>query len=148
MGVRRKQHGVGYTCKLLNHRMRHKPLPPLEQVESLLEICENSPSGLKWKVKRKNRNPGDVAGTCRPSGHWQVKINNTHYGVHRIIFLLQNKYDPKDSVVDHCFGTEKPLELRAASRAENRWNSKKQKMVKVSTKEFTGIKEISTGAPP
>lgn len=107
--------------------MRHKPLPPLEQVEALLEICKNSPSGLKWKVKRKNRNPGDVAGTCRPSGHWQVKINNVHYGVHRIIFLLQNKYDPKDSVVDHRFGTEKPLELRAASRAENRWNSKKQK---------------------
>ena len=106
--------------------MKHRPLPPLKQIEALLEISESSPSGLIWKVKRKNRNPGDIAGTCRPSGHWQIKINNIHYGVHRIIFLLQNKYDPKDSVIDHKAGTEKPLELRAASRAENRWNSKKQ----------------------
>lgn len=107
--------------------MPYKPLPSLEEVEILLEISKSSPSGLRWKVKRKNRNPGDIAGTCRPSGHWQVKINNIQYGVHRIIFLLQNKYDPKDFVVDHRFGTQKPLELRAASKAENRWNSKKQK---------------------
>lgn len=116
--------------------MPYKPLPPLEQIETLLEISEDSPSGLRWKVKRKNRNPGDIAGTRRPSGHWQVKINNVHYGVHRLIFLLQNKYDPKDSVVDHKIGTQNPLELRAASRAQNRWNSKKHKKGK---SKFKGV---------
>ena len=59
----------------------------------------------------------------RSSGHWQVKVNNKEYGVHRIIFLLQHGYDPGNYIVDHAKGTSAPLDLRLATRQQNRYNS-------------------------
>lgn len=107
-------------------------------LKNFFEVSETSESGLIWKIKRKNRNPGDKAGTKRPSGHWQVKINNEFYGVHRIIFYLKTGYDPGEYVVDHVKGTDHPLELRIATRSQNRCNSQSSK-TKNRTSKYKGV---------
>jgi len=55
---------------------------------------------LIWKINKGRRaKAGDIAGNVHPNGRSQVQIDGKLYGVHRIIFLLHNKYLPE--LVDH-----------------------------------------------
>jgi hypothetical protein len=120
------------------HTKKHKPLPPLSLLKDFFEVSKTSESGLVWRIKRKGRNPGDTAGTKRPSGHWQVKINNQLYGVHRIIFYLETGCNPGNYIVDHIKGTDYPLELRMATSSQNRCNSKSSQ-TKNRTSRYKGV---------
>ena len=122
-----------------------KPLPPLELLQELFEICAESPSGLCWKKPRAwSLKPGDVAGRKNKTGYWQVTITTDKvkkYLNHRIIYFLQTNEDPGLFHVDHVFGIHDPLNLRLATHSENAANSKKRKSVanKKCSSKFKGV---------
>ena len=110
-----------------------KPLPPLELLQELFYVSETSPSGLRWKNPRSRRlKAGDVAGTRRSDGRWQVgiKTNKTIvYLTHRITYFLQTNKSPGLLQVDHVFGIRNPLNLRLATSSENNFNRTKSSTV-------------------
>lgn len=56
---------------------------------------------LTWKVKKAYRiNVGDIAGFLDANGYYTVKIDNSSYKVHRIVWLLVYGYNPENHL-DH-----------------------------------------------
>ena len=93
---------------------KHRPLPPIELLNELLEIVPIAPSqfeiqsGLVWKVNRTGTaRAGSVAGTKKPSlitpgrFDWQVQVDERAYLVSRLIYLMANGVDPGELTVDH-----------------------------------------------
>ena len=93
---------------------KHKPLPPLERLNELLEIVPIDPSqfetcsGLVWKVNQGTRGrAGNVAGTKRPNTKkqgrfdWKVKFDGRLYMASRVIYFMANGVDPGELEVDH-----------------------------------------------
>jgi len=93
---------------------KHRPLPPIELLNELLEIVPIAPSqfeiqsGLVWKVNRTGTaRAGSVAGTKKPSlitpgrFDWQVQVDERAYLVSRLIYLMANGVDPGELEVDH-----------------------------------------------
>jgi hypothetical protein len=108
--------------------MRHKPLPPLSEVESRLALSEKSPSGLVWTQKgTRGIKPGDAAGKQLPNKYWTVRFNEQSFYAHRLVYLLQTKEDPLEKEVDHVNGFEEPLNVRVATSRENNYNLSKRK---------------------
>lgn len=108
--------------------MRHKPLPPLSEVESRLTLSEKSPSGLVWTQKgTRGIKPGDVAGKQLPNKYWTVRFNGQPFYAHRLVYLLQTKKDPLEKEVDHVNGFDEPLNVRVVTSSENNYNLRKRK---------------------
>jgi len=88
---------------------RHKPMPPLWRLQELLELSDNYPSGLQWRVKKACNAAGSQAG--RPNkvtGYYMVSIDNDVYLAHRIVYYLRSGLDPLDTDVVHVYdNTEK-----------------------------------------
>ena len=93
---------------------KHRPLPPLERLNELLEIVPIAPSqfeiqsGLVWKVRRQGtKGIGSVAGSKQPCPRkpgrfdWRVKVDQRHYLVSRVIYFMANGVDPGEFEVDH-----------------------------------------------
>jgi len=92
---------------------KHKPLPPLERLNELLEIVPIAPSqfeiqsGLVWKVSRGSQKAGNVAGTKRPNSEtpgrfdWRVGVDGRYYYVSRLIYFMANGVDPGELEIDH-----------------------------------------------
>ena len=118
-----------------------KPLPPLELLQELFEICSDSPSGLRWKKPRATTlKYGDVAGNCIKNGYWQIGITTDKprkYYAHRIVYCLQTGKDPIGLEVDHINGTGDPLALRIATPSENAYNIRKKQ--NTTSSRFKGV---------
>ena len=93
---------------------KHKPLPPLERLNELLEIVPipksqfEIQSGLVWKVWRGGTaRAGNVAGSKKPRPRkpgrfdWQVGVDGRDYLVSRVIYFMANGEDPGELEVDH-----------------------------------------------
>ena len=107
---------------------------PLEYIQSILKIDENSPSGLAWIKKAK------IAGSLkayREKGvltgkkYWVMKVpyGGKRYDlmVHRVILLLKEKKLDPDKEVDHIDNdslNNSPKNLRESTHSENMHNSK------------------------
>ena len=66
---------------------------------------------------------GSKAGTVNKDGYVKVTINSKKYSVHRIVFMMQHGYLPKE--IDHinCNPSDNRIEnLRAVNRTQNRYN--------------------------
>ena len=68
-----------------------------------LEICPDSPTGLRWKKSRQSSSKtGDVAGCIdRGNGYCQVSIAGRGLRAHRVVFLLDAGIDPHPFSIDH-----------------------------------------------
>ena len=122
--------------------MSIRPLPPIEYLNEALEICNDSPTGLKWRNRPKShfrtnkgwktsntRDAGNNAGSKKMSGDgvesYSVKLNQLVFPAHRIIFALYSQRDPWPLEVDHidrCATNNHPDNLRVATRNENARN--------------------------
>ena len=127
---------------------------PLEYIQSMLKIDEDSPSGLtwlprddveeKWNSRYANKNAGCKVTNASGYKKWNVQVTyndkkNTLL-CSRIIFLLHNGYLTKDKEIDHADGNSlnnKINNLRESTRDQNQHNAKLQKNNK------SGVKGVS-----
>jgi hypothetical protein len=111
--------------------MKTIPLPPLKFLEELLEVDEDSPSGLRWKKLQApcQKKPGDVAGGHSHKGYWKVSVTykGTKYSLrtHRIVLFLKTGEDPGSNQVDHMTKRSNNTEVRVATPSQNGANSRK-----------------------
>lgn len=91
-----------------------------------------------WAIKRGHRKPGDLAGNPRKDGYVYIRIDNSLYSAHRLVFLYVNGSFPS-SCVDHRNGIKsdnRMKNLRIASMQENMRNRGTQKN---NTSGFKGV---------
>lgn len=122
-GARRNPDGVRSAEPSM---AKHRLLPPVEQLRGLLEHDEGSPTGLRWRVRRKRVAPGDIAGGRGPRGYWTIGIFQKKWYAHRIVWALVHGQDPGDLQIDHINGdrSDNRIEnLRLATNTENQQNS-------------------------
>ena len=145
------------TCYSLQARCPSPPMSILLQnrlsletqrqlIEERFYICNESPSGLRYKVSLQGPvKAGAVAGSCNHNGYWQIgiRIKGTYkkFQAHRIVYFLQTGVDPGELIVDHVKGVEKPLDLRGGTQSDNISNAKKRLTVNgvPTTSKYKGV---------
>ena len=103
--------------------------------ETYFYIDETSPSCLRWKIDKgkgkDKRYAGDIAGCLKNGKYWVLKINQSEYSVHRVIYAMYNKVNITCSelVIDHIDGSigeigknNSPTNLRLVSKQVNQLN--------------------------
>lgn len=93
--------------------------------ESLNEMYEYKDGELYHKRKVINISVGDVAGWKAGNGYQMVGYKGGSIYSHRAIFLMHHGYLP--DIVDHVdrdISNNRIENLRAATKAQNAWNSK------------------------
>lgn len=96
--------------------------------QEIHELFDYRDGQIYWKKpykKNARHKAGDLAGFIN-NGYWGVRMNGKFYAAHRIVWLLHNDFLPRD--VDHIDGNplnNKIENLRAATRQQNAYNSKK-----------------------
>ena len=113
------------------------------------EYSETSPSGLIWKIDRgKTAKSGQKVGSLINNRYWRVKINNNHFLLHRIIWILHyGSIDPK-LYIDHIDGNSsnnKIDNLRLVNRTLNQRNQKKSSK---NNSGMTGVRFVKIKGTP
>ena len=91
----------------------------------VLELFDYKDGELYWKVSKGKAKAGKKAGCLDAKNYIKVGINNRDYGIHQLIFLIHNKYIPKE--IDHINGVrnDNRIEnLREVTTSQNQQNSK------------------------
>ena len=121
--------------------MQTTPLPPLELLNHLFEISDQSPSGLIWKNPRsKSVKKGFPAGRINSSGYYHVGIRtdkDRNYKAHRIIYYMQTGEDPGNFCIDHKSSKSNNLDVRKATPSQNAAYSTKRKTK--TTSKYKGV---------
>lgn len=111
---------------------------PINILHELLRY--DSESGhLYWKTNLGRCQSSRPAGHLAKNGYWVIRINNTLYKSHRVIFAMVHKRWPK-LYVDHVDGNRsnnRVCNLREATRSQNMHN------VKLRCDNKTGVKGIA-----
>lgn len=97
-----------------------------ERVRELFDL-DLETGVLRWKVRTSNRiKIGDVAGCLKgDSGYLVVRIDDTLYKVHRVIYLLVHGYTPENDIdhIDRNRLNNIPTNLREVSQSCNSRNA-------------------------
>jgi len=107
--------------------IKHKPLPPLDELKRHLYLDATSPSGLRWLVPFSSKlKSGDIAGALTGNhGYWAVRFKYKRYYSHRLIVYIKTGEDPLNKCVDHVSSIKNNLHVRPATTAQNHANRKK-----------------------
>lgn len=105
------------------------PKHPISAEEARQLLDYNPETGtFTWRVGRGRARAGGIAGTPYGRGYTRIQIYGKHYYSHRLAWLIIHGVWPA-KYIDHINGD--PLDnrlsnLRLATRAENRRNTKRQ----------------------
>ena len=88
-------------------KMRHRPLPPLEELKEFLDY--NPDTGIfTWIKPRKGARLNHVAGSLRTTdktrGYIYIKFKNALYRANRLAYYMHHGIDPLEKLVDHIDG--------------------------------------------
>ena len=140
------------------YEMSKKANPlPLGIIKQSLALDPSSPTWLRWKArprchfrrerewKRWNgRYASQVAGTVvnnsKGKQYWAVRVDDTRYLAHRLVYALTYGTDPRSMHVDHINGdgiNNTPNNLRLATQSENMRNRG------ATRKNTSGVKGVS-----
>ena len=82
--------------------MEAKKLPPIDFLMARFEYQPDS-GDLFYKLSCGNKKKGQQAGFKSRKGYKKVSINNSHYFVHRLAWLMFYGVEPKETI-DHING--------------------------------------------
>lgn len=107
-----------------------KPIHNMEKIKALIDY--NPDTGLlTWKVNRQgNAKAGMIAGWRHKAGYIAIRVDGHEYLGHRLAWAMHHGSISEDTQIDHINGDRSDnriCNLRAASHAENCWNSKARK---------------------
>jgi hypothetical protein len=126
------------------NRTKAKPLPPIEYLRELFVVDPTSPSGLRWKVRRRgSRGMGGVAG-CKAELspgklYWLVGVPGGHARAHRIVWAIVHGSDLDGYQIDHINGDGLDNRIENLRLATSSQNNRNRKTAKNST---TGIRGV------
>jgi HNH endonuclease/AP2 domain len=114
---------------------------PVVTAERLRELLAYDPeTGLfTWRAASSNRvKVGAVAGYTLPLGYRDIHVDGRSYRAHRLAFLFMTGTHPVSEIdhIDGRPGNNRWTNLRAASRAQNLWNTGKRS---TNTSGFKGV---------
>jgi HNH endonuclease/AP2 domain len=102
-----------------------KPLPSQKELHKLFEYKEGH---LYWKIKPRNSAKiGDKVGGLNSKGYITLRLNNSQYKMHRIIWVYHYNTIFNNLQIDHIDGdkTNNTIEnLRLATNSQNNFNNK------------------------
>lgn len=104
--------------------MRYQSLPSFDRLHELFSPNFNR-GELTWKVSRGKAKRGSLAGFPNDRGYLYVGVDGRRYLVHRVMYALYHRQDPKEMEVDHIDldkSDSRVANLRAATRAQNGQN--------------------------
>lgn len=84
---------------------------------------------IRFKVKIKNNNPGDKAGTIRTDGYVRLRIDGKARFAHRLIYFIATGKQPE--YLDHINGNKSDnriSNLREATNSENMCNHHRRQL--------------------
>ena len=77
-------------------------LPIPASTKKLLQLSNETPSGLMWTDDEDAPFPGEEAGSYRPvTGFYIVLIEGKEYQAHRLVYYLRTGMDPGNNAVSH-----------------------------------------------
>ena len=100
-------------------------MPTKDYLNSLFEYKDGN---LYWKISKGAKKAGSKAGTLKPDGCLHICIDKKMYLLHRIIFMMNYGYLPKQ--IDHIDGNRSNNHidnLRPATHSQNAQNAKVRK---------------------
>ena len=111
---------------------RPRPLPSLDRLHELFQP-RFTRGELVWRKTSRTAKAGATAGSLSYDGrYWLVGIDRKTYLAHRVLYAMYHKVDPGPDVqIDHRDGDtldNRADNLRAATPAQNRQNSKVQRI--------------------
>lgn len=111
---------------------------------------ETSPSFLRWARDSYSGNGklqvarGDIAGSLKPNGRWEVYAEGRLQQVHRIIYEIFNGKIPEGLLVDHEDGNPSNNRINNLRVADYILNSRNRKKSTVNTSGATGVHWLET----
>ena len=123
--------------------MKHKPLPPLEELKEYLDY--NPDTGILTWIKAKARARPELVGKeagsdgRKTSTYREITFNGESYRIHRIAYYMYHARDPLQFDVDHKdldTYNNKINNLRLATTQQNSFN---RGISKTNTSGFTGV---------
>lgn len=135
------QQRQGRDHPLFRVMTKAKPLPPLEELEQLLNYDPET-GVFRWRVSRgRTAKAGEIAGHPTVKGYLQIGLKGKEYYAHRLAWLFITKTDPCITQIDHINGNKldnSAINLRLATNGENKKNTGLQKN---NTSGFKGVWE-------
>lgn len=98
---------------------------------------ERHTGALKWGKRGAGRTYGKLIGSTIPTGYKNTQVNGIKSSVHRVIFLLENGYEPDQ--VDHIDGNPRNNHHSNLRDGDNNVNAKNRKRPRNNTSGFIGV---------
>lgn len=115
-----------------------------EEWADFFELSADSPSGLVWKVDRKNGKSkvGSPVGYKANTGHWKAEIKGKAVQINRVVYYLNHWFLDPLLVVDHIDGNPCNNNITNLRLVDFTTNMRNKRMPKNVSTGKTGVYEV------